>query len=348
MPMDSRGEEIIPREELESIIPRELLEYFPRKEDALTFEYIKELDGEFFVGYVFSALQGSLQDALELFFQIVVIVLISSMAQNFSGGLGGMLGASAVYVPTLCAAVVVFSNLNTTFSELNEALLRVGGMLGGLSAVMGTLFLSSGNVNSAAVAGGETLLLMNIINFVTDKVLMSVLRICFALEVISLISSRREISSASSFARRSFVSLLSAVMAILSAVFTYQCSVSAGADSWILRSARFAAGSLPVVGGAISEAARTVFGSFELIRSVSGGVGIAVILLCMIPPFVKVVLYRWSLMLAGSFSEGVGATMVASVTKSAAELLGFALAVGSALGVTGIFTLTLLIKMGVS
>ena len=340
---DAQG--IIDEKDLTELIPEEYKGYFGEG-DVFSYEYLKPLDGEFFFSYITGAVMGNIKEAVSLFSAILVIIMISSLIRGISQVFKGTLATVMAYLPMLCCALTVFPEVLEVVSTLGETLRGVAGLFGALSGVIGALCIASGNVNSSYVGASGSIIKMNIINFVTDSVLMPLLRVMLLFEGVSVISARSEISAFASFTKNAFIQILTGVMTVLITVFTYQTSVASGADSWLLRSTKFAAGSIPVVGGAISEAAKTLFGSFEVIRSVTGGVGVAVILLGMIPPLVKLVLLRWSFMLGSAAASGLGCEGISQIIKGAGEILGFALAMSSIVAFGGIFTLTIFIGMG--
>lgn len=343
--LSAHGEDLIDKNELTAVIPDEYRDYFT-SDDVFSFDYLKDFDGEFFLGYILKSAGKYLSDFILFFTDILLIILIASITENFSASFGGSLSGVFSYIPALCCAFTVFSRLLTVFSSLGKALDGISSFLGLMSPIISGIFLSSGNINTSAVASAQTLLVMNVINYLANGILMPTLRVCFVLECVAVMAKRKELSRISSFAKNTFVYLTSALMLILTTVFTYQTAVASGADSWVLRGAKFAAGSIPLVGNAISEASKTIFGSFEVIKSISGGLGIVIILLIAIPPFIEMVLIRSVFSMGCAFSEGMGASEITSVLKSGGDLMGFALAMTGIITVVAIFTMTLLISMG--
>lgn len=341
----SFGEEIIDENELKLIIPDEFQHFF-KEEDVFSFDYLKDFDGEFFIGYIISSAGKYISEFILFFTDILLVILISSIVESFSVSFGGGLSGIVSYIPSLCCGITVFTRLYSVFSTLSDTMLRISSFLGVMSPIMSGIFLSSGNISSSAVAAAETLLVMNVISYLTNGILMPTLRVCFVLDCVGILSKRREITRISAFSKNTFVYLTSALMLVLTTVFTYQTAVASGADSWVLRGTKFAAGSIPIVGGAISEASKTIFGSFEMIKSISGGLGIVLILLTVIPPFIEMILIKTVFSLSSAFSEGMGASSITEVLKSGGDLMGFALAMTGILCVGAIFTLTLLIFMG--
>ncbi len=353
LPVTVSGEGVLSRDgdideiigDINGLIPDELRENF-KWEDPLSYEYLSDFNGEFFINYLFSSFEKGISEFITVFAEILLIIILSALLENLVKGMGGNFTAAVPYVSAIFLCYRVFSRFNRLIFSAADTLKGMAGLFGSLSPVMSGIFLASGNVNSSVVAGAETLLIMNLINLMTDKILLPVLRVSFFLECIHAISGRAEISAAGSLVKRGFVYLSGGIMAILSAVFTYQTSIASGADSWMLRGAKFAANSIPVVGGAISEAARTIFGSFEVIKGVSGGVGIIIILLSVIPPIVAMIMYKIALFFSGSICDGIGCSAMSKILGGAGELMGFAIALVCIFSVGSIFTLTLIISMG--
>jgi stage III sporulation protein AE len=128
-------------------------------------------------------------------------------------------------------------------------------------------------------------------------------------------------------------------MTVITAIFTYQTVIAESADNTILKTARFAMGSLPIVGGAISEASRTLLGAFELVKNLTGGLGVCLILLIVIPPIVYLLMSKVTLSLSKILANSLECPPVAAIIKGAEDILSFSIAILIIFDITAIFTL---------
>ena len=131
-------------------------------------------------------------------------------------------------------------------------------------------------------------------------------------------------------------------MLLLCGVLGLQTTLAKGSDGLAMRTVRFAAGSfLPVVGGSVSEALRTVAGSVSFLRSVAGTAAILVLLFAFLPVFLSVLLNRIVFLLGGSLAKMLGCDGEERLLSELSSVYGYFLAVIASLFVTVTFSLTL-------
>ena len=83
-------------------------------------------------------------------------------------------------------------------------------------------------------------------------------------------------------------------MTIFTGLLTIQSITGAATDSLASRTAKFAASSfIPIVGGAVSEAYSTVYGSLGVIRSGAGTIGIIIICIIVLRPIVTILAVKF-------------------------------------------------------
>lgn len=96
-------------------------------------------------------------------------------------------------------------------------------------------------------------------------------------------------------------------MTVFSAVLGITGSINSAADTVSVKTARFfLSNSIPIVGGAITDAVGTLAGSISVLRSGVGAFGICALLLLILPALLQMLLWKASL----------------SVMSAAAELFG--------------------------
>ena len=112
-----------------------------------------------------------------------------------------------------------------------------------------------------------------------------------------------------------------------------------------MRTLRFATGSfLPVVGGSVSEALRTVAGSVGYLRSVAGGAALLVLFFAFLPTFVSVLLNRIVFLLCASVAKMLRCDGEEKILSELSSIYGYFMAVIASLFVMMTFSLTLLAR----
>ncbi|MBQ9777533.1 MAG: hypothetical protein IJW22_01285, partial [Clostridia bacterium] len=164
--------------------------------------------------------------------------------------------------------------------------------------------------------------------------------IAFAL--LDVLAGNLSLRSLGGLIKRTYTLGLSFLMLLLCGVLGLQSTLAKASDSLALRTARFAAGSfLPVVGGSVGEALRTVAGSVEYLRGVVGAAGLAVLFFAFLPTFLSVLLTRVTFLLSGALAKLFGCEGESVLLGELGSVWGYFLAVTGSLFVMMTFSLTL-------
>ena len=132
------------------------------------------------------------------------------------------------------------------------------------------------------------------------------------------------------------------VFSVLCFLLGMQSTLAKAGDTLALRTARFAAGSfLPVVGGSVGETLRTVAGSVQYLRAVTGMGAVTVLFFCFLPTFLSVLLFRVCFMLSGAVAGMLACRAEEKVLSELSSVYGYFLATVSTLFITVVFSLTL-------
>jgi stage III sporulation protein AE len=166
--------------------------------------------------------------------------------------------------------------------------------------------------------------------------------ICLVLGLLDAVSGKLSLRPLSGLIKRTYTLCFSFLMLLLCGVLGIQTTLAKGSDTLALRTMRFAAGSfLPVVGGSVSEALRTVMGSVQYLRGVVGVGGVLVILYAFLPVFLPVLLNRITLLLCGAAAKLLGCDGEERLLSEFASVFGYFMAVIASVFVLMIFSLTL-------
>lgn len=210
---------------------------------------------------------------------MLLCAMIDAMKLTFGERpLGGVVGI----VGTLCVSVVIVQ-------PIVEVLVRAAGVIRSACIfsvaavpVMAGILAALGRPASAA---SMQLLLTtsgNVLQVLSAQLFAPVLQVLLALSVVSSVSPDVRLDGILKFVSKAVKWLLGLSMTLFSGLLTMRSLVNTGADTLAGRAARFVVSSfVPVVGGALSEAMRTVGGCVEMLR---GGVG-AFILLALVVLF---------------------------------------------------------------
>lgn len=141
------------------------------------------------------------------------------------------------------------------------------------------------------------------------------------------------------------------IIALISSLFVgilgIQTAVNSAADGIGLKTAKFILGtSVPVVGGALSEAVSTISASMNLLRTSIGIYGVTALLFTLLPIVVELVLWRIALMLNISLSELFSLSKITGILKAIDSMLGLLIGIVLMTGGMFIISLTVVVTVG--
>ena len=208
--------------------------------------------------------------------------------------------------------------------------------------LMGTLYAMGGNVAAAVANHGVMSTFLALLEGAISHTALPVAGICICMGLLDALSEGVNLRSLSVLIKRSYTWTFSLLMLLLCGALGVQTTLAKGSDGLAMRTVRFAAGSfLPVVGGSVSEALRTVAGSVTYLRTVAGTAAIVVLFLCFLPVFVSTLLNRIVFLLGGAMAKVMGCDREERLLSELASVYGYFLAVIASLFVTVTFSLTL-------
>ncbi len=271
---------------------------------------------------------------------LILSAVFRSVVKNKESA--GALGQALSFCATLSLILVIFSLQRVRFSEISAYFEAMKGLSTAMLPLMGALYAMGGNVAAAVANHGVMSAFLMLLEGVLSSTVLPVAGICLALGILDAASGKLQLRSLSTLIKRTYTLTFSFLMLILCGVLGIQTTLAKGSDTLGLRTVRFAAGSfLPVVGGSVSEALRTVAGSVEYLRGVVGMGGVLVILFAFLPVFLSVLLNRITFLLGGAAAKLLGCDGEEKILSELASVYGYFMAVIASLFVLMTFSLTL-------
>lgn len=132
--------------------------------------------------------------------------------------------------------------------------------------------------------------------------------------------------------------VLGIVSSLYLALTAFKSSVAVQADGVLLKTTKIAAGSLPFVGGLVSDSVDTVYRCLLLVRSALGVTGILVLALAVLQPLLALFLQRCALKLAAACLRPIGPVGYADTLHSIGDMLGIVVLCVMAVLVMGAMT----------
>ena len=175
------------------------------------------------------------------------------------------------------------------------------------------LMASSGGVVSAAFFHPMILFLMNTSGLLIQYVVMPLLFLSALLSIVSTISDEHKVTQLAQLLRNISIGVLGIFLTVFLGVLSVQGATSAVADGITIRTAKFVTGNfIPVVGRVFTDAADTVISASLLLKNSVGIAGVAVLLLIVAFPAIKVLTLAFIYKLAAALLQPIGGGPVTS------------------------------------
>lgn len=298
-----------------------------------------------------SAQRESLWEAGSVTFaSLLGILLLCSLLHALSRlSQGDALPNACSLVSALAVSGVMYSLLKDLFAVTGQALAAFTEYLAALLPVSSTLMIAGGNTSAAASSSMGFSMFLSAISLICSGVLFPFLQISFSVSFASALPGTVDLAPVGNLIRTTSTLLLAFLFSLLGFMLTMQTTISAASDSFLFRTVRFASGTfIPVVGNVLGDAARTVAGSVSVIKGTVGGVGTAVTLAILLPPFLRVAVCRLVLGVCTVLAKLLGCEKEGQLLTQLGSTLSILLGLVAGAEVIALLYLATFIKTGVT
>lgn len=308
--------------------------------------------GELLEGDFLSRLLSHASDGIPALFApvgtIAGVIILSSLWQRYREHLRDP-GSGRVF-SMLCTAVLTL----TCFTVLSETVSAVAGFsalvhtaVTSASTAITALYLLRGMTASAAVSSCGTALFLTAAETAVSGILLPFVRLLMGCSVLGSFGETKALRGLSSLLRKNFLFAAGALMTLVTAVLSFQSTLAQSADSTALRAAKFTlSGAVPVIGGAVGDAAAAMTAGIALTQKSAGFLGIAVILWQLLPPLVSVFGTKLLFSVGAVLAEFLSLDLEGEILHEAESLAGFLCAVLACEGVFYLLMLSLCMRGG--
>lgn len=298
--------------------------------------------GELFGGLFTDALAEIAPVLLSLFAVLLVSALISTFKDTFhSEALSG-----AVSLAVSVVMISVFVKLASSHVELVTGYIeRLSSLCLAMLPVMGTLLAMGGSGGAAVATHSGFLMVLGVIEAVVGEAFGGIVGISLAMSAANIFAGKFRLSAVSRAIRRCFGIFFGIVTSLLGFLLSIKIGIASAGDSVAMRGAKmFASNAIPVVGAAIGDSFKTLATAISYIKTVSGTVGIVLLLLLALPVFVSIWFCRMGLVLLSGAAEMLGCDRERELIAGVVSVYGYILAVVAIVTVVFVLMLTLFTK----
>lgn len=213
---------------------------------------------------------------LRALIHITAVLLIGAMLSACRSSLSSDTGDTLNTAAALCISAAVAAPAVSVIAQAQTVIIAASNLMLAYVPVMAVLLAAGGSVVGSGSYYASVLMTGEGAAQLCSRVIVPFLNMFLGLSVVSGITPQIQLGGVMALVSRFFKWLLGFAMAVFSAVIGAKQLLSNAIDSASGRAVRFAVSSfVPVVGGALADAYKTVQGSISLLKS---GVGVFVIL----------------------------------------------------------------------
>lgn len=289
---------------------------------------VASLGAEYIASLAASALKAAFAYSVKPLAAVIGVLLISALLNSAGAAAAG--GEAVALSSAVSVTVTLFGAITPLFKLTSDTLSGIGLIMKGILPVMTGIYAMSGNITAASVNSTWLMLLLTFLETLTESLLMPLLCTCtgfIAVTTLSRFTGAPDMSGVSGELKKALTFLLAAAGTVFTTVMAHQTALAKSADSVALRSLKFASGNMiPVIGGALGEAADGYLAGVSLIRSASGTLAAAAVISYVLPALLKIAVLRAGLSAVAAGAEIMGRGKEAAVVREAGEVLGIAVA----------------------
>lgn len=282
-------------------------------------------------GSIMNTIQQQSVTPLNCVVKIMGVVMLVALINSVKSSLGSSsLTAVLNSVATLTVSIILIQPVcqtieySTTIIKLSaDFMLIFIPVMAGIMLTMGQSLQAAGSYTMVMGAGTA-------VSQISNNILVPLLNTFLGISVVSGISQRVNLNGFCELINKVLKWVLTFTMSVFTAILTMQSIISSSADSAGVKATRFAISSfVPLVGGALSEAYKTVRGCMGMLKS---GVGVFAILATgtiYLPAIISCLLWlaaiNIAIALAGVFDMGDIIKLLKSVTTVINSLIAILL-----------------------
>ena len=343
----------IPQEEWEKFeqgIPEDALQYFESgalENEESYFGAIENMSTPKAIAMVLIELFGiEARATINLLLLLMGVVLISAALSSVSEQSDNK---TLVAVMRFCSFGALFSSAGymfySHFERLEEFFARIATFVNGMIPVTASIWAMGGNVTTATAGSATLYCFLTVFEKLWASSALPMFALLLMLGFCDVLCSELKTGRVIGLLKKIYGFFLGLSMTVLLSSLAAQTTLTAVADSVTARAGRLVSSTvIPIVGGNLGEALRTVASSVRYIKSIFGVGGIIIIALITLPMAISLLLTRLVFGICSTFADILGCSQESKLLSSFSEAYGCMLAVVCGVGMMFVLSLCIFMK----
>lgn len=257
---------------------------------------------------------------------IIGVVMLCTVIQSMHGGDNQLTGTFNTVGVLACSGIVC-----TSFaSVISSSKTAIDGLVAFLSVYIPAfagIMAANGQTAAAAAYSGVITVAVQVFIQLFTLVIFPLASCIMGISVAGAVNPDLRINNIAEMAKKIVNWCLVFIMTVFGGILSVQSLVGAAADSVSMRAVKFTvSGTVPIVGGAVSDALLAVKGSIGVIKAATGSYGIIASAAVMLPAAVTLFIFRITFMIAASVSDTFGTSRITVLLKSGESVISVIIA----------------------
>ena len=343
----------IPEEEWSGFresVPSEAERYFPNgalEDEQSYFEAVEQMTTPKAIATMLAELFGvEAMATTRLLLLLLGVVLISATlsmvgAQSDNKTLGAVMRFCSLGAIFTSSGYVFYSH----FERLEEFFSRIAVLVNGMIPVTASIWALGGNVTTASAGSATLYCFLTVFEKLWAASAIPIFALLLMLGFCDVLCTELKSGRVVGTVKRIYGFFLGLSMTVLLSSLAAQTTLTAVADSVSARAGRLVSSTvIPIVGGNLGEALRTVASSVTYLKNIFGIGGIIIIALLVLPMAISLLLTRFVFSICSTFADIIGCSEESKLLASFSEAYGCALAVVCGVGMMFVLALCIFIK----
>ncbi len=279
------------------------------------------------IWYVFtsaiSTIQPDVKQACSVCFSIIAAVILVCVVNSTYDSISSV----TELVGVITISVLLLNSTNSLIQLGTETVTELSQYGKSLLPVMTAAVAAQGGATTSAVLYTGTVFFSSLLTTVITKILLPMLYIYICLCIISRSIEGDTVGNLREAAKKTSHWVLKTILYIFTGYMTITGVVSGTTDATALKAAKLTiSGSVPVVGGILSDASEAVIVSTGVLKNAAGIYGLLAILAVWISPFLKIGTHYLLLKATGSVCDVIGSSRTNKLVNDFTGAMGLVLA----------------------
>lgn len=273
--------------------------------------------------------ESELNQPVKLFASLMTIVILTSFIDSTKATLKSKQMSEIYELICILVCVAIFAvPICSSLETASETLAEGSEFMLGFVPVFAGAAAAGGHITSAS---GYNILVLSVSDIaiqISGNLFMPFLSMCLSLAIVDSACNAVDLSGIINGIKKFITWGLGLIMAIFTGLLSIQSIVGSSADTVTTKAAKYViSNSIPVVGGAASDAYTTVRGSLNLLKNGVGGIGMVALGVILLPSLLLLIMHKISFFILGITADVFGTKKLCDLFRNINSVLSVALAV---------------------